>query len=119
MTMLAVVRVRAGVRMSESQERTLRMLHLPVPNSCSLLKNAPEVMGMLKAVEAYITWGDANDATKAAVKKLAKDTKDEFCRLNPPRKGYGRKGNKVQFNAGGALGPRGEKINALIERMVV
>ena len=39
-------------------------------------------------------------------------------RLNSPRKGYGRKGIKVSFNEGGALGYRGNKINDLIKRMI-
>jgi large subunit ribosomal protein L30 len=39
-------------------------------------------------------------------------------RLNPPKKGYDRKGIKKPFSKGGALGYRGEKINELIERMI-
>lgn len=39
-------------------------------------------------------------------------------RMRPPSKGYGRKGIKKSFSAGGALGYRGEKINDLIERML-
>jgi large subunit ribosomal protein L30 len=37
-------------------------------------------------------------------------------RLHPPRKGY--EGVKRSFRAGGALGYRGDAINALIDRMV-
>ena len=39
-------------------------------------------------------------------------------RLNSPRKGYGRKGLKTQYQNGGALGYRGAAINDLIKRMV-
>lgn len=42
----------------------------------------------------------------------------EFFRLNPPIKGFERKGTKVQFSLGGALGYRKDKINDLIKRMV-
>ena len=38
-------------------------------------------------------------------------------RMNPPKKGYERAGIKKAFNMGGALGNRGEKINAIILRM--
>ncbi|HPP45642.1 MAG TPA: 50S ribosomal protein L30, partial [Methanomassiliicoccaceae archaeon] len=44
-----------------------------------------------------------------------KDVKPVF-RLHPPRQGY--EGVKRTFTTGGALGYRGEKINALIERML-
>ena len=37
-------------------------------------------------------------------------------RLHPPVKGY--EGNKRSFKNGGALGYRGEKINALVNRMI-
>lgn len=39
-------------------------------------------------------------------------------RLNPPKKGYERKGIKKPYTKGGALGYRGEKINELIEKML-
>ena len=41
-----------------------------------------------------------------------------FFRLNPPAKGFGRKGIKVSFKAKGALGYRADKINDLIKRMI-
>jgi large subunit ribosomal protein L30 len=40
------------------------------------------------------------------------------CRLHPPRGGYERKGIKISFNLGGALGYRGDKINKLISKML-
>jgi large subunit ribosomal protein L30 len=39
-------------------------------------------------------------------------------RLKPPSKGFERKGIKLGFKEGGALGYRGEKINELLERMI-
>ncbi|MAG52940.1 MAG: 50S ribosomal protein L30 [Nanoarchaeota archaeon] len=41
-----------------------------------------------------------------------------FFRLGMPRKGFGRKGIKVPYSLGGALGYRKEKINELISRML-
>jgi large subunit ribosomal protein L30 len=41
-----------------------------------------------------------------------------FFKLNPPRKGFERKGIKVPFAQGGVLGYRKEKINDLLVRMV-
>lgn len=42
----------------------------------------------------------------------------QYFRLKPPGKGFERKGTKVQFALGGALGYRKEKINDLIRRMI-
>ena len=41
-----------------------------------------------------------------------------FFRLNPPIKGFERKGTKKQFAMGGSLGYRKEKINELVLRML-
>ncbi|HID09221.1 TPA: 50S ribosomal protein L30 [Candidatus Micrarchaeota archaeon] len=41
-----------------------------------------------------------------------------FFRLNPPRKGWERKGIKKPYSVGGALGYRGKNINELIKRML-
>ena len=41
-----------------------------------------------------------------------------FFRLHPPRKGFERKGIKMPFKLGGVLGPRGDKINNLIKKMI-
>ena len=55
--------------------------------------------------------------------ELKKELKDvpglkKFFRLGMPRKGFERKGIKVPFSMGGALGYRKEKINILINRMI-
>jgi large subunit ribosomal protein L30 len=39
-------------------------------------------------------------------------------RLHPPKKGWERKGIKMPFNLGGALGNRGEYMNELVFRMI-
>ncbi|MBN2014094.1 MAG: 50S ribosomal protein L30 [Candidatus Altiarchaeota archaeon] len=39
-------------------------------------------------------------------------------RLNPPKKGYERKGIKHPYSIGGALGYRGGKINELLDSML-
>ena len=42
----------------------------------------------------------------------------KFFRLNPPAHGFDRKGIKVPYSLGGALGYRKEKINDLVKRMI-
>ena len=59
--------------------------------------------------------------TEETIKELdAKRPKGEkkYYRLHPPRGGLERKGSKKNFKDGGALGPRAEKINDLIKKML-
>jgi large subunit ribosomal protein L30 len=116
--LIAVVRVRSSPRMSAREEFALHMLHLDVPNSCIIVKDAPHIMGMIHMVHGVLTWGEVSDDVVAGLRKKAGDAKATAFRLNPPRKGYGRKGIKVAFSQSGALGYRGAKINDLIQRML-
>ena len=98
-------------------------------------------MGMINKVKDYTTWGEITEQTfQEMVEKRGKEFKARetdskkkysyrvlqynskkykpYFALNPPRKGYGRKGIKVAFRASGALGYRGEKINDLLKRMI-
>ena len=118
MTLIAIVRVRSNPRMSASEEANLAMLHLNTPNSCALIENTPQKLNMAKSIEGMLTWGDVSDDTVALLRKKAGNAKAMKFRLNPPQKGYGRKGVKMPFSSGGALGYRGDKINDLIRRMV-
>jgi len=138
----AAVRVRGLTGVKTKIADTLNMLRLYKNNYCSVLPNNPIYMGMLKKAKDYITWGEIDDETfKMLVDKRGEefngreaDSKGKIkyndfvvinnkkikksFRLNPPRKGFGRKGIKNPFTSGGALGYRGEKINDLIKRMV-
>jgi len=53
-------------------------------------------------------------------KKTLKDVPGlkNFFRLNPPKGGFERKGIKIQYSLGGALGYRKEKINDLVVKML-
>ena len=110
---LAVIRVRGDVRIPNLVRDTLKMLGLQKKNHCTIVEDTPQKIGMLKSVESYITWGPADEKSMTALQKKG----EKVFRLNPPRKGYGRKGIKMPFRLGGAYGNRGEKINDLIMRM--
>ena len=104
-------------------------------NMCTVRSDSSELRGMLVKAKDFITWGEIDEQTmkmlmekrrsKGAGDKENPDKKGsnkenpkmQFS-LNPPRKGYGRKGIKKPFSSGGALGYRGEKINELIKRMI-
>ncbi len=113
--MIAAIRVRGVIGTEKSIEDTLRMLQLYRKNYCVILKEEPHFRGMLLKAKDFITWGELDDETE---KLLQKKSSKAYYRLNNPRKGFGRKGIKMPFIKGGALGDRKEKINDLIKRMM-
>jgi len=138
---MAVVLVRGTVGVSQSVKDTLSLLRLNKKNYCVVIDNNPVNIGMIKKVKDYITWGEIDNETyKELVDKRgeefqarATDRKEKYSyksleisgkkykpyfRLNPPRKGFGRKGIKIAFKVGGGLGYRAEKINDLVKRML-
>lgn len=111
---LAIVRVRGDVRIGFKVRGTFTMLRLNQKNHCVVVEDAPHIRGMLKPIAPFATWGPVDEKTLTELKKKG----DKLFRLNPPRKGYGRKGVKMPFKLGGATGDRKEKINDLLMRMV-
>jgi len=140
---IAVIRVRGPIRARKEINDTLDMLRLYNANYCVIIENSPNMMGMIKKVKDYVTYGEIDNSTLSLLFKKKgeeytgklKDKKGKInydhkyivydnkkykkhFRLNPPRKGYGRKGIKKSFWVGGALGYRKGKINDLIGRMI-
>ena len=138
---LAIVLVRGVVGVTQSVKDTLSLLKLNRKNHCVVIDNNPVNLGMIKKVKDFITWGEIDEDTfKELVEKRGAefqarltDRKEKYSyksleingkkykpyfRLNPPKKGFGRKGIKVAFKVGGGLGYRAEKINDLIKRML-
>lgn len=139
---IVVVLVRGLIKLKTPVKDTLKMLRLTRKNHCVVIDNNPINLGMLKKVKDYITWGEISEETfKNLIEKKGQPYQGQktcskckikynkfftynnkkykkYFRLNPPRKGFGRKGIKMPFKVGGALGYRGEKINDLVERML-
>jgi large subunit ribosomal protein L30 len=138
---LAIIVVRGNVKVAQTVIDTLHMLNLYRKNHCAVVDDTPSYRGMIDKVKDFVTWGEITDETfqklvaergekflgrvsdaknKYTYKFMEYDGKKykNYFRLNPPRKGFGRKGVKVAFVAGGALGYRGDKINDLIQRML-
>lgn len=113
----AIIRIRGVIHIHPNIAHTLTLLKLYRRNYCVLCPKTPSLLGMIHKVKDYVTWGEIDPAL---MEQLQKKSKKEatFYRLNSPRKGYGRKGIKVPFTDGGALGYRGEKINDLLKRMM-
>lgn len=139
---IAAVRVRGTTGIKSDIKDTLNMLRLYRTNYCVVLDDTPNVRGMLKKVKDYVTYGEIDEATfREIVEKRGEpyrgrtaSSRDKirynkfievdsrkikpYFRLNPPRKGLGRKGIRAGFAQGGALGYRGEKIAELLQRML-
>ena len=138
---IAIVLVRGLAGLTQKVKDTLAMLRLTRKNFCVVVPNNPVYVGMINKVKDYVTWGVIDDATYSELiekrgeeyKGRLEDSKKKYnyktlrvngkhykpyFRLNPPKKGFGRKGIKVAFKVGGALGNRNEAINDLIKRML-
>ncbi len=136
----AVVQVRGTVKAKKELKEALRFLSLGRQNRCVVVPATPSYLGMLQKVKDYVTWGEiAEENFQDLVVKRGKvfqgremDRKGKYnyrfldfkgkkylpyFSLNPPRKGFERGGIKVNYQAGGALGYRGDKINDLLKRM--
>lgn len=115
---IAAVLVRGLLRTDIRIKDTLKMLNLNYVNNCIVLKATPSNMGMIKKAKDYITYGEIDEHTLNMLTEKRGKEGQKIFRLNPPKKGYGRKGTKKAFSVSGALGYRGEKINDLIKRMI-
>lgn len=115
MSKIAVVRIRGLTKIRKDFADTLEMLNLNRKNHCAVFENTPDVIGMIKKVKDFVTWGEISEDT---LKLLEPRKKQKFYALHPPRKGFEKKGIKMPFNKGGALDYRGSKINDLLKRMV-
>jgi large subunit ribosomal protein L30 len=114
---IAIVRVRGEGRIRHDMVRAMEQLNLRRRHHATVVEESPAVAGQLRKVQNFVTWGKVSDET---IRKLASRARGDgrWYALPPPRKGYGRKGVKLPFKQGGALGDRGEKINDLLLRMI-
>jgi len=132
---IAIIRVRGKNKIKTPIKYTLDLLRLKNKNQCViLLDKSDSIMGMIKTAKDYITYGEIDDQTlNLLAEKRGKEAKADskikpleingkkyipIFALNPPKQGYGRKGIKVAFKVGGALGYRANKINDLIKKMI-
>ncbi len=115
MTKLAIIRIRGPVKINKKIEETMKLLKLEKRNNCRVFEETPSIRGMVEKIKDYVTWGTIDSETEKA---LEKRTTNNVARLNPPRGGFERKGIKLPYKKGGALGNREDKIKELILKMV-
>lgn len=139
---IAIIRIRGVTGVKFDIDDTLKNLRLYKKNYCVVIPKTENYLGMVRKISDYVTWGDIDEKMyNTLTEKRAEEYKGRVSdskgkinynkfidvggkkikkvfRLNSPKKGYGRKGIKVSFAKGGALGYRGDKIKDLIIRMI-
>jgi large subunit ribosomal protein L30 len=120
---LAAVRLRGDRQISPFIKDTLIKLNLKNQHNLIIVPKRSSFVGMLKKSKDYITWGEIDSSLKSEIesKKSEKTKNDEtqkYFRLSPPRGGFERKGIKVSYSQGGALGYRGKEMAELLKRMM-
>ena len=132
---IAAIRVRGNVTLGSDVKKTLNLLRLYRKNYCSVYENSPTVKGMLNNAKDHITYGEISEEIfQEILNKRGEEYKGRsdfkkcftlnnkkikpYFRLHPPVKGFERKGIKVPYSLGGALGYRGEKMSELIKKML-
>jgi large subunit ribosomal protein L30 len=70
---IVAIRVRGVVRGSREVRETLGMFHLKRNNYAVLVDNRPSFLGMLKAVQNFVTWGEiSREMLKGLLAKRAR-----------------------------------------------
>jgi large subunit ribosomal protein L30 len=116
MTKLLIVRVRGQVHVRHDIARALQALNLRKRHHATIVEETPSMAGQLWKIRSFVTWGPVSAEIEKKLSTRLRNKK--FFALQPPRKGYGRKGIKMPFSKGGALGDRNDKINDLASRMM-
>jgi len=142
--MYAIIRIRGTVNLAPRIKRALEHMNLRRINNLSIWSEDKKNEGMLNKAKDYAAYGKINDevlkelltkraksvnaSEKVDVKKVIEELKKgktlnqigiKNCfTLNPSIGGFERKGVKVPYSLGGALGNRGEKINDLLKKMI-
>lgn len=136
--MITIIRLRGKVGTDHDVEETFSILNLRRKFSCTVIKDVPEMTGMLKKIENFVSYGKITKETlielikkrgraikgKLDAEKIAGEiekgkTLEEsglipVFHLHPPIKGF--KSIKLHYPRGD-LGKQ-EKINELVRRML-
>jgi large subunit ribosomal protein L30 len=66
---IAAIRIRGTISARRETRETLQMLHLTRNNYAVLVDDRPSFLGMLKAAQNYVTWGEPSEDTVDALIK--------------------------------------------------
>ena len=107
--MLAAIRLKGQIKARGEIGDTMQIIGLKKKLTMLILQEKPEVIGMLRKSQHFITWGELSPETA----KQFGDAKTVV--LRPPKGGF--KSLKEMYPKGD-LGYRGQAINDLIKRMI-
>ena len=120
---VGIILVRGLIGIRKDIKGALFSLRLRRKHACVVVEDNPSNRAATVKCKDYVTYGELDDATlKLLLDKrgkkdpVHKEYYKKFFLLHPPRGGFERKGIKVPFNKGGALGYRGPKVNDLIKK---
>lgn len=116
--MIAAVRIRGDIDVSQNISRTLQDLNLEKRNQCVVFEGNEAIEGMLNKSKDFITYGEISDETvEALAERSGKDAIEsgDTVSLHPPSGGF--RNTKKQVGQGGSLGKR-EDLDELIQKMV-
>ncbi|MBW3013138.1 uL30 family ribosomal protein [Candidatus Woesearchaeota archaeon] len=113
---IAVVLIRSPIGVRHDMKMTLRLLNLFNQHNCIVVDDTPINMGMVKKLKDFVTFGPVSEET---IKMLEKKNKigEKTYKLDPPKGGFERKGIKMPYGKGGALGQR-DNMDNLIKKMI-
>ena|SRR3989344_3887330 len=63
MKKIAVIRIRGSTGIKKEIKDTMGMLRLYNKNHCVIIDNSPNLIGMLRKVKDYVTWGEIDENT--------------------------------------------------------
>jgi len=87
--LLAVIRLRSGIKAPREIKDTLMLLNLKYINSCVLVENTKSMLGMLKKVKNYVCYGEIDkDVLTLLLKKRLKKVGDKKVEIEDLKK-YG------------------------------
>lgn len=60
---IAIIRIAGRQGLTQQIIKTFNLLKLYNKNSCTIVKNNPQNLGMIKKVKDFVTWGEINQAS--------------------------------------------------------
>lgn len=60
---IAIIRLRGNVNISHEREYTFKLMHLTRKNHSTLVKTTPSMIGSIRKIQDYSTWGEIDQPT--------------------------------------------------------